>query len=86
MSRTTRGSKGCGYDYWSRRSRGYTVPGRDSKRAVARAERQDDKDHCHYETYEKGQCEWCGMIDDLDAPVWWCEGMICGHCADQDEY
>lgn len=62
MSRTRHGSKGPGYEYWSRR--GYpsvrmACPGRDAKIATNRAERRADKlevrrgivdyeDDCHW--------------------------------------
>ena len=46
MSRTNRGSKGDGYEYWSRRYKHYgwfNDPGEDTKRFTKRYERRQDK-------------------------------------------
>jgi hypothetical protein len=45
VTRTRKGSKGPGYEYWGRRSHlsGQRCPGPDTKRATHRAERRDDK-------------------------------------------
>lgn len=42
MSRTKKGKKGVGYEYWSRRSK-YREPGRWSKTMTHRAERRQGK-------------------------------------------
>lgn len=42
MSRTNRGEKGSGYEYWSRRSKGlgwYTKPGRKAKKFTTKISR-----------------------------------------------
>jgi hypothetical protein len=40
MSRTKKGSKGPGYEYWSRRpSKGITAPGKETKTITHRLER-----------------------------------------------
>ena len=44
MSRTRKGQKSCGYDYWSRRpTKNSTSPGRSSKRITHRLERCEDR-------------------------------------------
>lgn len=43
MSRSIRGSKGCGYDYWSRRPNNYGSIGKESKRIIHGIERQLSK-------------------------------------------
>lgn len=45
MSRTKRGTKGAGYDYWSNRpgNRGGAYPNKRNKRYTNRAERHDAK-------------------------------------------
>lgn len=40
MSRTIKGSKGPGYDYWGRRPGKSTIPGSFAKRLTHRAERR----------------------------------------------
>lgn len=49
MSKTNRGSKGPGYDYWSKRANGdgkwLTRPGRVSKKLMNRAARHRDKQY-----------------------------------------
>lgn len=52
MSRSVRGSKGCGYDYWSKRAMSQCSPGRENKkltlgieRMQARAEVSKETDH-----------------------------------------
>lgn len=42
MSRTSKGSKGPGYEYWSRRSE-HRVPGKVSKLLTVRKERREGK-------------------------------------------
>jgi hypothetical protein len=44
MSRSVKGSKGCGYEYWSKRPMCYSSPGRWAKQKCHRIERQQDKD------------------------------------------
>jgi len=48
MSRTNRGEKGPGYDYWTSRLPGPCgmIPGRQTKKWTARHERRKDKDKC----------------------------------------
>jgi len=45
MSRTNKGSKGSGFEYWSRRPTKYRFadPGKDTKRNTHRLERQEGK-------------------------------------------
>ena len=43
MSRTKKGKKGPGYDYWSRRPTPITSPGRASKKLTHRLERIEGK-------------------------------------------
>ncbi|QDP67478.1 MAG: hypothetical protein Tp138OMZ00d2C19078221_50 [Prokaryotic dsDNA virus sp.] len=43
MSRTIKGSKGAGYEYWSRRPNSCSIPGRFNKRLTHRIERQQGK-------------------------------------------
>jgi hypothetical protein len=47
MSRTRKGKKSCGYDYWSRRpTKNSTSPGRSSKKITHRLERLQAKRAC----------------------------------------
>lgn len=43
MSRTRKGTKGCGYEYWSRRPFAGYSPGRDTKTLTHRIERRHAK-------------------------------------------
>lgn len=49
MSNTTRGSKGAGYEYWSRRPFSQSTPGRFSKHRTHKAERQQGKKQAEQE-------------------------------------
>jgi hypothetical protein len=60
MSRTRKGSKGAGHEYWSKRPNSMSVPGKESKKRTHRLERIEDKkvekipeegvciDYCYY--------------------------------------
>lgn len=39
MSRSVRGSKGCGYDYWGKRAMSQCSPGRENKKLTLGIER-----------------------------------------------
>lgn len=65
MSRTNKGNKGSGYEYWGRRPNKGTAPGPDTKRITHRMERQDGKQEatnnctrCGYPMTE-GACDRC---------------------------
>lgn len=50
MSRTVRGSKGAGYDYWSKRANGhatYQTIGREGKKRTHRIERATARQTLH---------------------------------------
>lgn len=57
MSRTVKGSKGCGFEYWGKRAMSQCDPGRDSKKMTLGIERMreraeikrlvDDGDPCY---------------------------------------
>lgn len=49
MSRTSHGSKGPGYEYWSRRPGDGWYPGKFTKRVTAKAERQQAKEEIENE-------------------------------------
>lgn len=44
MSRSVKGSKGYGFEYWSKRPMCYSSPSRWAKQKCHRIERQNDKD------------------------------------------
>lgn len=44
MSKTIRGQKGSGYEYWSKRPGKDGPPGKDTKRRTHRAERREGND------------------------------------------
>lgn len=48
MSRTTRGEKGPGFDYWSRRHKGNGITGygKSVKKMTHKCERQEGKKQC----------------------------------------
>lgn len=65
MSRTNKGSKGAGHEYWSRRPNKGVVPGPDNKRITHRMERQEGKQEasinckrCGHQMVE-GACNYC---------------------------
>lgn len=72
MSRTKRGEKGCGYDYWSRRpyssSYGY---GPDIKKLCHRAERIQAKEIVNREVEEMLEPDRHGFIGDCNC--WECD-------------
>ena len=43
MSRTVRGSKGCGYDYWGKRALSQCPPGRITKKITLGMERARER-------------------------------------------
>lgn len=43
MSRTKKGSKGCGYDFWGRRAKSCCPPGKVTKQITKRIERARSK-------------------------------------------
>jgi len=49
MSRTVKGSKGCGFDFWSRRPHSSSGHGRIVKTFCHRVERRQSKDLVRYE-------------------------------------
>lgn len=44
MSRTKKGAKGAGYEYWSKRPNSVSPPGRKSKKITHKKERAQNKD------------------------------------------
>ena len=42
MSRSVRGSKGCGYDYWGKRAMSQCSPGRENKKLTLGIERMKE--------------------------------------------
>lgn len=51
MSRTRKGSKGPGYEYWTRRDmKNMTAPSHDNKARTARRERRKERQHDHTKT------------------------------------
>jgi hypothetical protein len=54
MSRTKKGSKGPGYEYWSKRPGKLSTPGKDAKKRTHRLERLDGKKQIK-EQYEKSK-------------------------------
>lgn len=50
MSRTQKGSKAPGYEYWGKRpGSGYFAPGKYAKRVTHKAERQQGKKDSHHD-------------------------------------
>lgn len=47
MSRTKKGAKGPGYEYWSKRPNSVSSPGRISKTITKRKERAENKQAIH---------------------------------------
>jgi len=43
MSRSVRGSKGCGYDYWGKRAMSQCSPGRENKKLTLGIERMRER-------------------------------------------
>lgn len=43
MSRSIRGSKGCGYDYWGKRAMSQCSPGRENKKLTLGIERMRER-------------------------------------------
>lgn len=43
MSRSVRGSKGCGYDYWGKRAMSRCSPGRENKKLTLGIERMRER-------------------------------------------
>lgn len=72
MSRTRKGSKGPGFEYWSRRPTKfhYADPGKETKRNTHRLERQEGKREAKQEESEPDPVE---LFDDAwsDWPDWW---------------
>lgn len=52
MSRTIRGSKGCGYDYWGKRALSQATPGRETKKLTLGIERMQERELIHNELQE----------------------------------
>lgn len=52
MSRSIRGSKGCGYDYWGKRALSQCSPGRTTKKITLGIERARERQLI----YEEVQC------------------------------
>lgn len=85
MSRTRRGSKAPGYDYWSGRAHSDKPIGRETKKLTAKAERQEAKSDIRlgFEEIEaKGDepCPCCGQHCGLDPEV--CEETVFGAICD----
>lgn len=55
MSRTVRGSKGCGYDYWGKRALSQCSPGRDTKKLTLGMERTAERQLIHDEIQGLGE-------------------------------
>lgn len=72
MSRTKKGKKGAGFEYWSRRPTKfkYADPGKETKRNTHRLERQEGKQEARQEESEPDPVE---LFDDAwsDWPDWW---------------
>ncbi len=47
MSRSIRGSKGCGYDYWGKRAMSQCPPGRFTKKTTLGKERTQERQLIH---------------------------------------
>lgn len=52
MSRTVRGSKGCGYDYWGKRALSQCSPGRKNKKLTLGIERAMERKMVYDELQE----------------------------------
>lgn len=82
MSRTKKGSKRPGHEYWSKRPNSMSVPGRESKTRTHRLERIEDKklEKVPERGVEIEYCTYCGKgFEDLDNEhLCW----ICHACPD----
>ena len=47
MSRTIKGSKGCGFEYWGKRALSQCDPGRESKKLTSGIERTRERQLIH---------------------------------------
>ena len=47
MSRTVKGSKGCGFEYWGKRALSQCDPGRESKKLTSGMERMAERKLIH---------------------------------------
>lgn len=47
MSRTVKGSKGCGFEYWGKRALSQWSPGRDTKKLTSGIERTRERKLIH---------------------------------------
>ena len=74
MARTTKGSKGPGHDYWSRRPMSGSAPGKETKRLTHKLERIEAKDQIK-EQLEISHHEYeADRADEIDA------ALYCYHC------
>lgn len=58
MSRSVRGSKGCGYEYWGKRALSQCDPGRSSKKITLGIERTRERQQIHEEIQRLEEEEW----------------------------
>lgn len=83
MSRTKRGSKGCGYDYWSRRhpANGINGHGKDVKIQTHRWERRQARAIVDQEILRLSDppefCPQCGRESAVSHGVAWCFSEDC---------
>jgi hypothetical protein len=61
MSRTRKGAKGPGHEYWGKRRGGGFDPGRDSKRAIHGLERADAKEEVRAQAFDLNVCFNCAQ-------------------------
>lgn len=52
MSRTIKGSKGCGFEYWGKRAMSQADPGRETKKITLGIERMQERELIHNELKE----------------------------------
>lgn len=57
MSRSVRGSKGCGYEYWGKRALSQCDPGRSSKKITLGMERAAERQQIYDEVQQSANSE-----------------------------
>lgn len=67
MSRTIRGSKGCGYDYWGKRALSQCPPGRISKKITLGMERTAERKLIHDEVASANSESYTACEDEIQA-------------------
>lgn len=68
MSRSRKGSKGVGYEYWGRRQKKLTDPGKDTKIYTSRAERRKIKQEMTDSTIILSETDYAALVEILENP------------------